>query len=120
MTWSQECGPKKPMSVLNPRNRLVNFRLSEAEFDELKSVCLERGARSISEFARSAVLRSLGGQPTSGEADGEQVQNLERKVGTLEVRVDQLLNLISVAGATEPKPEMAPLQPAANGGVRHY
>ncbi len=108
------------MSVLNPRNRLVNFRLSEAEFDELKSVCLERRARSISEFARTAVLGSLGGQSTAGVADGEQVQELERKVGSLEVRVDQLLNLISVAGTSDRKPIMAPLHPLASGEVRHY
>ncbi len=108
------------MSVLNPRNRLVNFRLSEAEFDQLKSVCLERGARSISEFARNAVLRSLDAQATAADPDAEQVQNLERKVGTLEVRVGQLLSLVGAAGTSDPRPAMAPLQPSTNGGVHHY
>ena len=44
------------MSVISPRNRLVNFRLSEAEFEHLRTACQAIGARSISDFARSSVL----------------------------------------------------------------
>lgn len=45
------------MSILKPRNRLVNFRLTEEEFVLLRDACMAQGARSISDFARSAVLR---------------------------------------------------------------
>ena len=102
-----------PMSVLNPRNRLVNFRLSEAEFDTLRSVCRERGARSISEFARTAVLRSLDSRQAAREMNEERVRRIEQKVGSLEMRVDQLLNLIAMVGAREPKqpatPKLSPI-----------
>ena len=108
------------MSVLNPRNRLVNFRLSEAEFDELKSACLERGARSISEFARTAVLRSLDGQPAEPKPADEQVVNLERKVDNLEIRVDQLIGMFAIASATEQKQAVPPPRPAVSGEVQHY
>ena len=120
MVWSFEKDPKKPMSVLNPRNRLVNFRLSEAEFDELKCVCRDRGARSISEFARSSVLRSLDGQAAKQEASGEQVQDLERKVGSLEVRVEQLLHLVTMAGVSSPDRVLGAQPAPTNGDAQHY
>ncbi len=86
------------MSVLNPRNRLVNFRLSEAELSELKAACHERGARSISEFAREAVLGALKSSPGGGETGAERVGNIERKIDDLEFRVDQLLRLMALTG----------------------
>lgn len=86
------------MSVINPRNRLVNFRLSEVEFEQLKEACYEHGARSVSEFARTAVLGSLDGGPPARPSQNGGVQELDRKVSELEVRVEQLLRLIAVAG----------------------
>lgn len=86
------------MSVINPRNRLVNFRLSEAEFEQLKEACFEHGARSVSEFARTAVLGSLDGGPPPGPRPNGEIQELDRKVSELEIRVEQLLRLIAVAG----------------------
>ncbi len=83
------------MSVLNPRNRLVNFRLSEAEFEQLKAACHENGARSISEFARTAVLNSLRQQVVDDGPDVQRVTYLEDKVVALEVRTDQLLRLLT-------------------------
>ena len=44
------------MAVTKPRNRLVNFRVSEDEFQSLREACETGGARSISDFARCAVL----------------------------------------------------------------
>ena len=44
------------MPVYRPRTRLVNFRLSEDEYRLLKDTCFRSGARSVSDYARSAVL----------------------------------------------------------------
>ena len=53
-------GPRgKYMAVLTSRSRLVTFRLSADEYKELQSVCIAEAARSISDFARSAVLRRM-------------------------------------------------------------
>lgn len=46
------------MSVLRPRNRIVNFRVSEDELERMKEQCKLSGHRSISDFARSSVLDS--------------------------------------------------------------
>lgn len=71
------------MSVFNPRNRLVNFRLSEGEFDLLKAACKKSGARSLSDFARTQVLKGL--EQGNGQADS--VQNLTIRVKVLEDEV---------------------------------
>lgn len=53
------------MPVYHPRTRLVNFRLSEEEFELLQQTCSRSGARSISDFARAAVLSAPSIPPTS-------------------------------------------------------
>lgn len=40
------------MSVLNPKIRLVSFRLSEEEYSDLCALCSAQRARSISDFVR--------------------------------------------------------------------
>ena len=91
------------MSVLNPRNRLVNFRLSEVEFEDLKAACARQGARSISDFARSSVLRCL--EDSSGDPDQSngRLENLDQKVNELETRVEQLLRLVGVTTMEAPE-----------------
>jgi hypothetical protein len=44
------------MGVLKPRNRLVSFRLTQDELENLRAACLMLGARNVSDFARVAVL----------------------------------------------------------------
>jgi hypothetical protein len=44
--------------MLNRRDRLVSFRLSEEEYECLRNVSVAQRARSISDFARS-VLRNV-------------------------------------------------------------
>ncbi len=81
------------MSVLNPRNRLVNFRVSEQELELLKQACLKQGARSLSEFARNAVLESLQDRPSTAS-----VEEIDHRVGRLESHVEQLLHLLAATG----------------------
>lgn len=40
---------------MQPRTRLVTFRLSDEEYEHLRAVSAARGARSVSEFVRSSV-----------------------------------------------------------------
>jgi hypothetical protein len=47
------------VAILKRRDRLVVFRLSQDEYDGLRSACAERGAASISAFARSELMKSL-------------------------------------------------------------
>jgi len=70
------------MPVLKRRSRIVSFRLSQEEYDALKDTCLAEGARSISDFARSAACRL----PLNGNGSLDEV--LEPVVRTLHGRVE--------------------------------
>jgi hypothetical protein len=104
------------MSVLNPRNRLVNFRLSDEEFERLKNACAQFGARSISDFARGSVLDRIVDGPASASRPGERIVELDHKVSALEGQVSQLLNLIEATGGVS---AMAGLQRTAEVGAVH-
>lgn len=47
------------MPVLKRRSRIVIFRLTDDEYEELKAACVDRGARNVSDFARTALLQSV-------------------------------------------------------------
>ena len=89
------------MSVLRPRNRLVNFRLSEYEFEKLKTSCALHGARSISDFARSSVLERMDQPAGMQPVTNGRVFHLDHKVAELEVRVGQILNMMHATGQVE-------------------
>ena len=88
------------MSVINPRNRLVNFRLSDEEFERLKTACSQFGARSISDFARGSVLERIVEGPEREGRPQERIVELDHKVSALEGQVSQLLNLVEATGMT--------------------
>ena len=93
------------MSVLRPRNRLVNFRLSEDEFDRLRASCALQSARSVSDFARSAVLDRMElSNPGSHTSTPRQFQ-VDNRIAELESQMGQLLNLINATGLSHPPME---------------
>jgi len=78
------------MSGLKPRNRLVNFRLTEEEYGRLTAVCARKGCPSISDFARASVLRMVEAEVSrEGPPDGvlaalrERLSELERNFQNL-------------------------------------
>ena len=80
------------MAVLRSRSRLVTFRLDPEEYDALRRVCISTGARSMSEFAREAVL----GQVNAG---GTSKMTLEGDLVTLTGRLHELDRLIKALGS---------------------
>ncbi len=73
------------MPVFQPRTRLVNFRVSEDEFVRLKEGSLRAGARSISDFARAAVLTEVAAGPSLP------ILELSHRWTRLEQRLDAIL-----------------------------
>ncbi|WP_180540817.1 plasmid mobilization protein [Nevskia soli] len=81
------------MAIYSPRTRLVNFRLSEDEYQTLKDAAVRQGARSISDFARAAILTSVGNPKTeNGQAD---LSNLDRKVSEIQGTVERISGILS-------------------------
>jgi uncharacterized protein (DUF1778 family) len=76
--------------ILKPRNRLVNFRLTEEEFQALQTATATQNARSVSDFARGAVLRQVEG----GATHPASLLNLETAISQLEARIRQLSHTV--------------------------
>ena len=68
------------------RTRLVNFRLTEEEFEQLKTTSTRQGARCISDFVRCVILAPPNRVPVSSAYDdilqsfGLRVTALERSM----------------------------------------
>lgn len=69
------------------RTRLVSFRVTDEEFEQLKTACDRQGARCLSDFARNSML-------TNPTLDPEKVVSkvvvLERRIVNLETSMSRL------------------------------
>jgi hypothetical protein len=65
---------------LKTRVHAITFRLDEPEYEELIKAVAARGARSISDFARSAVMNKLAAQKLNRFLDDD--------LSTLGIRLD--------------------------------
>ena len=83
--------------MLKVRSRLVNFRVTDEEFEKLRSACGRNGARSISEFARSVMLSS---PVVDAENFSDQILSLDRRVAGLEISMSRLVE--ALAGSRPP------------------
>lgn len=89
------------VSSLNPRNRMVVFRLTQEEYVSLQEACKRKGGRNLSEFTRSELLSMVGPETAAGIFQ-EQFDELQRRLVDLESKLAQLAEL--VAGALQTLP----------------
>ncbi len=86
------------MAVLKPRMRLISFRLSEEEFQHLTAVSLSQGARSLSDFVRSWLLRFFANAGDNSALLLE-LRLLERRMEQLDQDIKQLAGHVERASA---------------------
>lgn len=81
------------MSILKPRTRVVYFRISEEDFHRLVDLCPARGARSISELARSAMQNIIRGEESTGEASKvvETLHAIDKTVSEMNQNLKRLM-----------------------------
>jgi hypothetical protein len=84
------------MAISKPRNRVVLFRLTQEEFDEVQQACSGGAARSVSEYARARIL---------GLSETTSLTQLEHKIADLSRAVTHLTNLME--NTTPPRAEAA-------------
>lgn len=84
------------MAILKTRSRLVNFRLTQDELESLKTACLVKGSRNISDFARTAVLESIETQTGSGMLVQNRLSELDTKMAEIGEAVQSLGELLKV------------------------
>lgn len=76
---------------MSKKNRIVSFRLSDAEYHRLVEACQARGAHSVSSFARSAVK---GHSVVSSNSDVEgEIVYLQEQVDELQLVLERILEL---------------------------
>jgi hypothetical protein len=69
------------ISMRRRRSRIVSFRLSQEEYDSLKSISCTRGANSVSEYTRLAAFHSdPNGIETTLDRIKDQLKNLDVKL----------------------------------------
>ena len=91
------------MSLKN-RSHAVTFRLGTGEYEELVKVVSQKGARSMSEFARTAVLNSIVADNLDRFLDDELnslvvcLESVDARVRGLRRHIRQLLTASDLVG----------------------
>lgn len=78
------------MSVLKRRSRMISFRVSEDEYAGLKNLCVNEGARSVSDMARDAVHRLITNHSWPHNKLETVVQVLQGRIEALDLEVKRL------------------------------
>ena len=84
------------MSILKPRNRMVVFRLTQEEYENLREVCSERGGRNLSDFTRSELMNFLGSESLGGLLE-KRFCDVRQRLGELQDAVSKLTIMIGTA-----------------------
>lgn len=90
------------MSILVPRHRTIGVRLSEEEYAALERYCVESGARSISDLARSAISNFVNRASQEGGLASVVNQNVAQ-VKELEQRLERLSVELAIFKANSPE-----------------
>jgi hypothetical protein len=84
------------LTILTPRDRTIGVRLREDEYSLLERFCIESGAHSIADVARSAIRAYIEGahrksaQVWNANRSSVQMKDLETKVAQLTLQIAQL------------------------------
>jgi hypothetical protein len=90
--------------VQKTRSRVINFRVTDDEFNRLKTASNLGGARCLSEYARDVLMQSLDSRADhkSGAAGGQdKLLTLELRVGLVELSLSRLEGRISSLGGRD-------------------
>jgi len=85
--------------MLNKRSRIVSIRLSEDEYRKLSDICVQTGARSVSDLARQRLVYAS----TNGKQLSPDLQwRLSQIDGNLNSLRDEVARLATIVGVHEP------------------
>jgi Arc/MetJ-type ribon-helix-helix transcriptional regulator len=89
--------------------RLISFRLSEEEYQEMKRLCADEGSRSLSDFVRSAFHNLI-------NENGHLETVLELKLRKLDQRLSEIQHEFQELSALVEKSSRKPVAQAAEQG----
>ena len=79
--------------MITRRTRVVSFRISEEEYQDLINLCVMRQARSVSDFARLATFGQFEVHTTKGKPEPA-LREVYRRLGALDREMKRLAELI--------------------------
>lgn len=89
----------RALIVFKVRNRLINFRVTEDEFRQIKAAAAVQGCRCTSDFARMVMLGTAHGGGTQGAEELDtQMTSLTRRLANLESDVARLTGKLGAEG----------------------
>ena len=97
------------MPNLHQRNRIVVFRLTEEEYNSLKSACIASGRRNLSDFTRTELMSLVLTDSRSSA--------MERKFVEIDQKLDEVYSYVKRASGRITSPDL-PLAGAPNGSGR--
>jgi predicted DNA-binding protein len=88
------------MSIAFRKSRMISFRLSPDEYDRISKVCSERGARSVSDMVRVALLNLIAEERESDPLAFE-VRDLRGQLKVMAHELDRLAQLVENRNAAK-------------------
>ncbi|HEX4169669.1 MAG TPA: hypothetical protein VHZ55_29750 [Bryobacteraceae bacterium] len=82
------------MSYKTSRARVVNFRLTESEYESIVFACQAEGVRTVSEFARDIVLSRARGETTNRVQVSQWLVGLSTDFAKIKADVAQVLGIL--------------------------
>jgi transposase len=94
------------------RTRTISFRVSDHEFELLKTRSLAEGARSVSDFARLALC---GSHRNLARLPGDDLDHLQDQLQALSAHVQRLAETLERKGPVIPQRSLAAVGRKAGG-----
>jgi len=84
------------VSVQKVRSKLINFRVTDEELEQLKAAATIQGSRCLSEFARFVMLGTATGaqSPGGSESVDGKLSLFDRRLNVLEANVARLVEAL--------------------------
>lgn len=83
------------MTLFASRKKLVTFRVTREEYEALRSLCISRGIRSISELTRDAVLQQVSSERVSRKLVSNDLISLMSSLEQIDEAIKDLSGRIS-------------------------
>ncbi|MGA2436443.1 MAG: hypothetical protein ABSG25_14305 [Bryobacteraceae bacterium] len=87
--------PRLPIS--SPRTRVINFRVTEQEYDVVCAACHIQGGQNLSEFARRATIDYARARVAGTDCLQNQLDTLEQKLSRVDTILDELVSTLKPA-----------------------
>jgi hypothetical protein len=86
-----------PASSAVRKSRMISFRLSGKEYEIVKALHIQQGARNLSEFARTAMLRHLHGESIQSQAalNSPVLEDMNSRLRHMQTELERLTNILT-------------------------